>query len=79
MSNEQKTMKVVYDPLTELMAYYADQKGTRTVKAERTGPVEERLKNRIVDGDKVGLQKELDEGLTSYSALDIINNILLVL
>ncbi|MDH3253235.1 MAG: B12-binding domain-containing protein, partial [Ignavibacteria bacterium] len=77
MSNEQKTMKVVYDPLTELMAYYADQKGTRTVKAERTGPVEERLKNRIVDGDKVGLQKELDEALTSYSALDIINNILL--
>ena len=70
-------MKVVYDPLTELMAYYADQKGTRTVKAERTGPVEERLKNRIVDGDKVGLQKELDEALTSYSALDIINNILL--
>jgi 5-methyltetrahydrofolate--homocysteine methyltransferase len=73
----QKTLKVVYDPLTEVMAYYADQKGTRQVKAERTGSVEERLKNRIVDGDKVGLQAELDEALTSYSALDIINSILL--
>jgi len=77
VTNGQKTLKVVYDPLTELMAYYADQKGTRQVKAERTGPVEERLKNRIVDGDKVGLQAELDEALTSYPALDIINNILL--
>jgi 5-methyltetrahydrofolate--homocysteine methyltransferase len=77
VSDGQKTLKVVYDPLTELMAYYADQKGARQEKAERTGPVEERLKNRIVDGDKVGLQKELDEALTAYSALDIINNILL--
>ena len=35
MTDGQKTLKVVYDPLTELMAYYADQKGTK--KHEQTG------------------------------------------
>ena len=78
MSPEQsKTIKVVYDPLTELMAYYAKQKGEKKEKSARTGTIEERLKNRIIDGDKVGLQADLDEALKSYTALDIINKILL--
>ncbi len=72
-----KTLKVTYDPLTELMAYYAAQKGEKKEKAVRGGTVEEQLKNRIIDGDKVGMQADLDEGLKKYSALDIINNILL--
>ena len=50
MSPEQsKTIKVVYDPLTELMAYYAKQKGEKKEKSARTGTIEERLKNRIID------------------------------
>jgi 5-methyltetrahydrofolate--homocysteine methyltransferase len=72
-----KTTKVTYDPLTELMAYYAAQKGEKKEKAVRAGTVEEQLKNRIIDGDKVGLHADLDEGLKKYSALDIINTILL--
>ncbi len=72
-----KTLKVTYDPLTELMAHYASQKGEKKEKAARAGTVEEQLKNRIIDGDKVGLQADLDEGLKSYTALDIINKILL--
>jgi 5-methyltetrahydrofolate--homocysteine methyltransferase len=72
-----KTLKVTYDPLTEFMAYYAKQKGEKKEKAVRAGTVEEQLKNRIIDGDKVGLQADLDEGLKKYTALDIINTILL--
>ncbi|MDL1894187.1 hypothetical protein FBQ87_15075 [Sphingobacteriales bacterium CHB3] len=77
MSESAKIRKVVYDPLTELMAYYADKKGEKKEKAARAGTVEERLKNRIIDGDKVEMQADLDEALKKYSALDIINNVLL--
>ncbi len=73
----QKTLKITYDPLTELMAYYADKKGEKKGKVEPAASVEERLKNRIIDGDKVGMQADLDEALKKYSALDIINTILL--
>ena len=69
--------KVVYDPLTELMAHYA---GTTAEKAEIVvtgGTIEERLKRRIIDGNRVGMNADLEEGLKSYPALDIINIILL--
>ena len=39
--------------------------------------VEERLKYHIIDGEYIGLEDELRTALQSYSALDIINNILL--
>ena len=77
MSGTKKTSRLVYDPLTELMAYYAGQKGEKKEKPVSAGPVEERLKNRIIDGNKVGLTGDLEEALKRYSALDIINTILL--
>ena len=46
-NNSGKTLKVVYDPLTELMAYYADKKGEKKEKAARAGTVEERLKKAL--------------------------------
>jgi 5-methyltetrahydrofolate--homocysteine methyltransferase len=66
-----------YDPLTELMEHYAKHKGEKKEKPARAETVEERLKNRIIDGDKVGLQDDLEQALKSYPALDIINTILL--
>jgi 5-methyltetrahydrofolate--homocysteine methyltransferase len=70
--------RCVYDPLTELMAYYAGQKAVDKTKTEtRGGTIEERLKNRIIDGNKVGLQPDLDEALKRIPALDIINTVLL--
>ncbi|MBI5646444.1 MAG: B12-binding domain-containing protein [Ignavibacteriae bacterium] len=42
-----------------------------------TAPVDERLQRRIVDGDAIGLQTDLDEALRQYPAIDIINTILL--
>src|SRR4029078_12701509 len=48
-----------------------------TKKLSKGETVEERLKNHIIDGEKIGLEDELRLGLEKYSALDIINNILL--
>ena len=69
--------RLVYDPLAELIAYYADRKTEKKERAERPAAVEERLKLRIVDGDRVGLQTDLDEALSRYSPLEIINTMLL--
>jgi 5-methyltetrahydrofolate--homocysteine methyltransferase len=69
--------KLVYDPLKELMAHYASRKEEKQEKAVRSGPVEERLKSRIIDGDRMGLQSDLDEALKFHPALEIINTILL--
>lgn len=69
--------RVTYDPLTELMAHYSGTKADRKKESVRAASVEERLKNRIIDGDKVGLSADLDEGLKRYPPLEIINTILL--
>jgi 5-methyltetrahydrofolate--homocysteine methyltransferase len=65
------------DPLAEAMDFYAGQKTEKRTAAERGGTVEERLKNRIIDGDKAGLQDDLDAALPTHTALEIINTILL--
>ncbi len=70
--------KCVFDPLTELMSYYSGQKQEASKKQGIKGDTaEERLKNRIIEGDKVGLQKDLDDALQRHPALEIINGILL--
>jgi len=76
--SETKNIKCVYDPLQELMEYYADKKTEkRDTSNDINLPIEEKLKNRIIDGDKIGIDSELEEGLKKYSALEIINDILL--
>ncbi len=67
----------VYDPLTEFTKLFEGVKSKTTKKASKGETVEERLKNHIIDGEKIGLEAELKTGLEKYSALDIINNILL--
>ncbi|MFI8423112.1 methionine synthase [Streptomyces sp. NPDC085479] len=70
-----------YDPLQKLMALFegATAKSLKAGKAEELAalPLDERLKRRIVDGEKNGLEADLDEALTTTPALDIVNNILL--
>ena len=61
-----------YDPLHAFMALFADRK-VATEKKERPAAVEERLKLRIVDGDRQGLEADLDEALSKHPPLDIIN------
>ena len=66
-----------YDPLTQFTTLFENVKTKSAKKASKGATVEERLKNHIIDGEKIGLEAELNTALESYSALDIINNILL--
>ncbi|MDQ1490774.1 MAG: 5-methyltetrahydrofolate--homocysteine methyltransferase, partial [Actinomycetota bacterium] len=68
-----------YDPLTDLMAAFEDVDVALIEREDRSGwAVEERLKARIVDGDRDGLEAEIDEALTGgRKALSIINDVLL--
>ena len=67
----------VYDPLTEFTKLFEGVKSKASTKASKGETVEERLKNHIIDGEKIGLEAELTTALEHYSALEIINNILL--
>ncbi len=66
-----------YDPLTQFTTLFENVKAKSAKKASKGETVEERLKNHIIDGEKIGLEDELKTALEKYSALDIINNILL--
>ena len=67
----------VYDPLTEFTKLFEGVKSKAAKKASKGDTVEERLKNHIIDGEKIGLENELKVALQKHPALDIINNILL--
>ena len=70
-----------YDPLQKLMALFegATAKSLKAGKAEELAalPLDERLKRRIIDGEKNGLEADLDEALQDRPALDIVNDTLL--
>ncbi|WP_436942609.1 methionine synthase [Streptomyces sp. SudanB66_2053] len=70
-----------YDPLQRLMQLFegATAKSLRASKAEELAalPLDERLKRRIIDGEKNGLEADLDEALTRRPALDVVNETLL--
>ena len=68
-----------YDPLAELLSLFEGVSATEVEKEDRSGwPVERRLEQRIVDGDRDGLEADLDEALAAGgAALDIVNGPLL--
>ncbi len=66
-----------YDPLQAFMALFADRKAGESTKKARAETVEERLKNRIVDGDRKGLDEDLATALETYPPLEVINTLLL--
>jgi 5-methyltetrahydrofolate--homocysteine methyltransferase len=68
-----------YDPLTKLLEVFSDVQVTTAVQEDRSGwPVEQRLSQRIIDGDRDGLVDDLDEALAAgLSPLAIINDVLL--
>jgi 5-methyltetrahydrofolate--homocysteine methyltransferase len=69
-----------YDPLLRFIELF---EGVEAPSAEARQdelaalPLEERLKRRIIDGERKGLEADLDEALTRYPALHIINEFLL--
>ncbi|PNG20182.1 methionine synthase [Streptomyces cahuitamycinicus] len=70
-----------YDPLQKLMQLFegATAKSLKAGKAEELAalPLDERLKRRIIDGEKNGLEADLDAALQERPALDIVNETLL--
>src|SRR5438874_12581406 len=68
-----------FDPLTHFVNLFPDTgESAKPQAAEQENlPVEEKLKKHIIDGEKRDLLKHLDEALTKYPALEIINTILL--
>ncbi|WP_030686285.1 methionine synthase [Streptomyces sp. NRRL B-1347] len=70
-----------YDPLQKLMALFegATAKSLKAGKAEELAalPLEERLQRRIIDGERNGLEADLDQALETRKALDIVNDTLL--
>lgn len=67
-----------YDPLQRLLEIFADRKAADVTKKARAETPEGRLKDRIVDGDRKGLDEDLAAALAKGIApLDIINTILL--
>jgi 5-methyltetrahydrofolate--homocysteine methyltransferase len=70
-----------YDPLTRLLELF-EGVGIAEVKASRAAelaglPLWERLKRRIIDGERIGLEPDLDAALARRPALEIVNDVLL--
>lgn len=67
-----------YDPLTHFIGLFEGAEEGRRAKPDRSAlPVDERLRQRIIDGDRRGIDADLDEALAVRSALSIINETLL--
>ena len=66
-----------YDPLGELTTLFAGKKAKKSEAVDKNLPLDERLKQHIIDGERIGLDEALDEALGEYPPLQIINTFLL--
>jgi 5-methyltetrahydrofolate--homocysteine methyltransferase len=70
-----------YDPLSRLLELFegVDAVAVRASRAAELAalPLWERLKRRIIDGERQGLEADLDEALAQRPALEIVNDVLL--
>jgi 5-methyltetrahydrofolate--homocysteine methyltransferase len=66
-----------YDPLQAFIALFENRAAEKSEKRGRPEKLEDRLAQRIVDGDRQELEADLDLAMQSYKPLDIINDILL--
>ena len=68
---------VTFDPLTQLLDAFSgvDSAAARQTRSAELAamPLDQRLQRRIIDGERKGLEADLDEALVSMTALDIIN------
>ena len=72
---------VTFDPLAHFLEVFADAQaqGGGQSRAEELAalPLEERLQRRIIDGERNGLEADLDEAMQTRAPLEIVNDILL--
>jgi 5-methyltetrahydrofolate--homocysteine methyltransferase len=67
----------VYDPLGELTTLFEGVTTKRDRTFDESLPVEQRLKQHIIDGERIGLEEQLTKALEKYPPLEIINTFLL--
>jgi 5-methyltetrahydrofolate--homocysteine methyltransferase len=67
----------IYDPLGELTTLFAGKKATKSEAVDKNLPIDERLKQHIIDGERIGLEDALNEALQNHPPLEIINTFLL--
>jgi len=67
------------DPLKAFIEHFAKQQGKAEKKSVPMAGlgIEERLKNRIIEGIKDGIEADLAEARKKYPPLDIINDLLM--
>ncbi len=66
-----------YDPLQAFLALFEDRTIEKAEKKGRPEQIEERLAYRIVEGDRLDLDADLDLAMQTHKPLDIINEHLL--
>ncbi len=68
-----------FDPLARFIELFKDAAATASTakKSKADLSIEERLRAHIIDGEKQGLKESIEEALTKYQPLDIINDHLL--
>ncbi len=70
----------IYDPLVELTKSFEDltlKDINKSAENKDKLTLEEKLKNHIIDGEKIGLEDLLNKSLKKYKPLEIINTFLL--
>ncbi len=70
----------IYDPLVELTKAFQDlsiQDFKKASSENKNLTLEDSLKNHIIDGEKIGLEDQLNKALKKYKPLEIINTFLL--
>jgi 5-methyltetrahydrofolate--homocysteine methyltransferase len=66
-----------YDPLQAFLALFQDRDQEKKAVVVRSEKPEERLKQRIIDGERKGIDLDLAEAMKTHKPLDIINVFLL--
>ncbi|MBD2314635.1 methionine synthase [Desertifilum sp. FACHB-1129] len=67
----------IHDPLAKLTTLFEGKTAKREAGIDENLPVEERLKQHIIDGERIGLEDQLKKALEQYPPLEIINTFLL--
>ena len=72
---------VTYDPLQRYLELFegVEAKSSSETRAQELAalPLFERLERRIIDGERIGLEADLEEALLARPALEIVNDTLL--
>lgn len=66
-----------YDPLTVLTTLFQGKSAKKTEAIDKNLPIEEQLKQHIIDGERIGLEESLEKARQDYEPLHIINVFLL--